>query len=112
MLISIGESHAAKHQRIRVDRVAIYDPDRCGLRVLADGLGLEGLDPLFQTSRGDAMNIDKKLAHFVLQTGLLATFKSRPRDSYRSAKRLYAPVPKAAGGWGRKNNPDLWRIHV
>jgi len=55
MLISIGESHAAKHQRIRVDHVAIYDPDRCGLRVLADGLGLEGLDPLFQTSRGDAI---------------------------------------------------------
>src|SRR6478672_13561516 len=81
MLISIGESHAAKHQRIRVDHVGIYDPDRCGLRVLADGLGLEGLDPLFQTSRGDAMNIDKKLAHFVLQTGLLAAFKSRPRDS-------------------------------
>jgi len=98
MLISIGESHAAKHQRIRVDHVAIYDPDRCGLRVLADGLGLEGLDPLFQTSRGDAMNIDKKLAHFVLQTGLLATFKSRPRDSYRVCETSVCACAKG-GGW-------------
>jgi catechol 2,3-dioxygenase-like lactoylglutathione lyase family enzyme len=75
MLASIGESHAAKHQRIRVDHVAIYDLDPCGLRILADGLGLEGSDPLFQTSRGDAMNTDKKLAHFVLQTGQLPVLR-------------------------------------
>src|SRR6476659_6991323 len=75
MLASIGESHTAKHQLICVDCVAMYDPDRGGLRVLADGLGLERSDPLFQTSRGDAMSTDKILAHFVLQTGQLPALR-------------------------------------
>ena len=57
------------------------------------------------------MNIDKRLAHFVLQTGLLATF-SHARViviGQRNVRMRLCQRPRVVG---RKNNPDLWRIHV
>ena len=57
------------------------------------------------------MNIDKKLAHFVLQIGLLATF-SHARVIVIGLRNVRMRLCQGRGWLGRKNNPDLWRIHV